>query len=107
MNMVEILFGIVTRQAIRPGTFTSVSDLIGAVRIFIEAYNDRCATLPGPRPQTRSSPRPAVESPQTRDTRHTVHIGCALSVVAAVSYVAVGGRVTPGLLLMGSQRVPL
>ena len=42
MNMVEIFFGIITRQAIRRGTFTSVPDLIGAIRIFIDAYNDRC-----------------------------------------------------------------
>jgi transposase len=43
MNMVEIFFGIITRQAIRRGTFTSVSDLIAAIRAFIDAYNDRCA----------------------------------------------------------------
>jgi transposase len=42
MNMVEIFFGIITRQAIRRGTFTSVPDLIGAIRAFIDAYNDRC-----------------------------------------------------------------
>lgn len=42
MNMVEIFFGIITRQAIRRGTFTSVLDLIGAIRTFIDAYNERC-----------------------------------------------------------------
>jgi hypothetical protein len=42
MNMVEIFFGIITRQAIRRGTFTSVADLIGAIRAFIDAYNQRC-----------------------------------------------------------------
>jgi len=42
LNMVEVFFGIITRQAIRRGTFTSVPDLIGAIRIFIDAYNDRC-----------------------------------------------------------------
>jgi transposase len=42
LNMVEIFFGIITRQAIRRGTFTSVPDLIGAIRAFIDAYNDRC-----------------------------------------------------------------
>jgi transposase len=31
LNMVEIFFGIITRQAIRRGTFTSVKDLIGAI----------------------------------------------------------------------------
>jgi transposase len=42
LNMVEIFFGIITRQAIRRGTFTSVPDLIGAIGIFIDAYNQRC-----------------------------------------------------------------
>ncbi|MEU1757375.1 IS630 family transposase [Micromonospora matsumotoense] len=42
MNLVEVFFGIITRQAIRRGTFTSVPDLIGAIRTFIDAYNERC-----------------------------------------------------------------
>lgn len=29
-------------RAIRRGTFTSVADLIGAIRTFIDAYNERC-----------------------------------------------------------------
>ena len=41
--MVEIFFGIITRQAIRRGTFTSVKDLIGAIEIFIDALE---RTLP-------------------------------------------------------------
>ena len=42
LNMVEIFFGIITRQAIRRGTFTSVPDLIAAIRGFIDGWNDRC-----------------------------------------------------------------
>ena len=42
LNMVEIFFGIITRQAIRRGTFTSVKDLTAAIGRFIDAYNDRC-----------------------------------------------------------------
>jgi transposase len=42
LNMVEIFFGIITRQAIRRGTFTSVKDLIGAIEVFIDGWNDRC-----------------------------------------------------------------
>jgi transposase len=42
MNMVEIFFGIITRQAIRRGTFTSVKDLTTRIGQFIDAYNDRC-----------------------------------------------------------------
>jgi transposase len=42
LNMVEIFFGIITRQAIRRGTFRSVKDLTTAIGTFIDAYNDRC-----------------------------------------------------------------
>jgi transposase len=42
MNMVEIFFDIITRQAIRRGTFTSVKDPIGAIDAFINGWNDRC-----------------------------------------------------------------
>jgi transposase len=42
LNMVEIFFGIITRQAIRRGTFTSVEALTTAIGQFIDAYNDRC-----------------------------------------------------------------
>jgi transposase len=42
LNMVEIFFGIITRQAIRRGTFGSVKDLTAAIGKFIDAYNDRC-----------------------------------------------------------------
>jgi hypothetical protein len=42
LNMVEIFFGIITRQAIRRGTFRSVQDLTTAIGAFIDAYNDRC-----------------------------------------------------------------
>ena len=42
LNMAEIFFGIITRQAIRRGTFTSVKDLIAAIGAFIDSWNDRC-----------------------------------------------------------------
>jgi transposase len=42
LNMVEIFFGIITRQAIRRGTFTSVKDLIAAIETFIDSWNQRC-----------------------------------------------------------------
>ena len=40
--MVEIFFGIITRQAIRRGTYNSVDDLIEAINEFIDGWNDRC-----------------------------------------------------------------
>jgi transposase len=42
LNMVEIFFGIITRQAIRRGTFTSVKDLITKIEAFIDGWNERC-----------------------------------------------------------------
>ena len=42
LNMVEIFFGIITRQAIRRGTFDSVADLKNAIRVFIDGWNERC-----------------------------------------------------------------
>ena len=42
MNLAEIFFGIITRQAIRHGTFASVLELTAAIRRFIDGYNDQC-----------------------------------------------------------------
>ena len=42
LNMAEIFFGIITRQAIRRGTYHSVKDLITAIGAFIDGWNDRC-----------------------------------------------------------------
>jgi transposase len=41
MNLVEVWFGIIERQAIHRGTFGSVKDLTGAIRSFIDGWNDR------------------------------------------------------------------
>ena len=42
LNLVEVFFSIITTQAIRRGTFASVSDLVAAIRRFIDGWNDRC-----------------------------------------------------------------
>ena len=42
MNLVEVWFGIVERQAIRRGVFTSVKDLNTKIRAFIDGWNHRC-----------------------------------------------------------------
>jgi transposase len=42
LNLVEVFFGIITRQAIRRGSFASVSDLVAAISRFIDGWNDRC-----------------------------------------------------------------
>jgi transposase len=46
LNLVECFFSVITRQAIRRGTFTSVSELISAIGAFIDHWNQH------PRPFT-------------------------------------------------------
>ena len=41
LNLVEVWFGIIERQAIRRGTFTSVRDLMIKIRQFINGWNAR------------------------------------------------------------------
>ena len=42
LNLVEVFFGILSRQAIRRGTFTSVADLAAAIGTYIDNWNGRC-----------------------------------------------------------------
>ena len=42
MNLVESFFSIITRQAIRRASFTSVREVTDAIRRFIDGWNDRC-----------------------------------------------------------------
>ena len=41
LNLVEVWFGIIERQAIRRGSFTSARDLTGKIRAFITGWNHR------------------------------------------------------------------
>src|SRR5690242_17678843 len=41
LNLVEVWFGIIERQAIRRGSFTSVRDLMIKIRTFITGWNAR------------------------------------------------------------------
>ena len=43
LNLVEVWFGIIERQAIRRGTFRSVKDLNAKIRAFIDNWNDERA----------------------------------------------------------------
>ena len=40
LNLVECFFSIITRQAIRRGTFTSVADLTAAIETYIDGWNE-------------------------------------------------------------------
>jgi transposase len=68
LNMVEIFFGIITRQAIRRGTFTSVKDLIGAIETFIDGWNERCQ--PFVWTKTADQILPKATRMKTSNTRH-------------------------------------
>jgi len=41
LNMVEIFFGIITKQAIRRGSIHSVDDLEDTIRTYVDGYNTR------------------------------------------------------------------
>jgi hypothetical protein len=45
LNLVEVWFCIIERQAIHRGTFASVRDLMIKIRAFITGWNDRCQPL--------------------------------------------------------------
>jgi len=68
LNMVEIFFGIITRQAIRRGSFVSVDDLEDAIRAFIDAYNDRAK--PFTWTKTSDELLTKINRKQTSNTRH-------------------------------------
>jgi transposase len=42
LNMAEIFFSIITRQAIRRGTYRSVKELTARIGEFIDGWNERC-----------------------------------------------------------------
>jgi transposase len=71
LNMVEIFFGIITRQAIRRGSFTSVEDLIAAIRTFIDGWNDRCEPFAWTKTADQILPH-ATGGQRTSFTRHWV-----------------------------------
>jgi transposase len=70
LNLVEVFFGIITRQAIRRGTFPSVKDLIAAIENFIDGWNERCApftwTKTAEQILTHATPKQRKETSFTR-----------------------------------------
>jgi transposase len=72
LNLVEVFFSIITRQALRRGSFPTVADLIAAIEHFIDAWNDRCTPFTWTKdPDTviakATHPRNR-KTPQTSDT---------------------------------------
>jgi hypothetical protein len=59
--MVEIFFGIITRQAIRRGTTPLRQRSRHSHRRVHDAYNERCTQSPGPRTPTNSREDQAIK----------------------------------------------
>ena len=70
LNLVEIFFGIITRQAIRRGTFTDVAELQTAIRTYIDSYNERAT--PFTYQTATTTPKLNVNQSTTRDTSATI-----------------------------------
>jgi transposase len=69
LNLVEVFFSIITRQAIRRGTFRSVGELIDAISSFIDGWNDRCQPFTWTKTADEILPH-ATRGQTTSITRH-------------------------------------
>jgi transposase len=69
LNLVEVFFSIISRQAIRRGTFRSVQELIDAISGFIDGWNDRCRPFSWTKTADEILPH-ATGGQRTSITRH-------------------------------------
>jgi transposase len=80
MNQIEIWFGLITRQAIRRRTFSSVKQLVITIKNYITNWNADCKPFAGPPMPTPSLPKSAGlgrKSTSLRDTSFQCSgIGC-------------------------------
>lgn len=68
MNLVEVWFSIIERQAIHRGSFRSVRDLNAAIRTFIDGWNDRADPFVWTKPAEEILAK--ANRPTTSVTRH-------------------------------------
>jgi transposase len=68
LNLVEVWFGIIERQAIHRGTFTSVKDLNAKIRAFINGWNDRAHPF-----VWTKTPEQILTKANRQTTSNTVH----------------------------------
>jgi hypothetical protein len=66
--LIEIFFGIITRQTIRRGNFTDVTDPQTAIRSYIDSYNER--TKPFSWTKTADELLEKSKVNQSTNTRH-------------------------------------
>lgn len=69
LNLVEVWFGIIDRQAIRRGIFTSVKDLNAKIGQFITGWNDHKHPFAWTKTPNSSSRKPTQNELQKHDTR--------------------------------------
>jgi hypothetical protein len=69
LNLVEVFFSIVERQALRRGDFASVTDLVTAISRFCTAWNERCQPFAWTKPADEIWPSSSVKPPQRPSTR--------------------------------------
>jgi hypothetical protein len=69
LNLIEIWFGIIERQAIRRGSFDSLPELMIKIRASSTAGTTASTPSCGPKAQTRYSPKSTVKGLQHRDAR--------------------------------------
>jgi transposase len=74
LNLVEVFFSILTRQAIRRGTFASVADLEAAIGAYIDGWNERCQPFTWTKDAdtilTKATPPKNRNTNITSETRH-------------------------------------
>jgi hypothetical protein len=68
--LVEIFFGIITRQAIRRGSFDSVKELTAAINRFIYAWNERCEPFAWTKTADEIIEKATANRKKTSVTRH-------------------------------------
>jgi hypothetical protein len=68
MNLVEVWFGIIERQAIHRGTFGSVKELNAKIRAFIDGWNHRCHPFVWTKPADQILAK--ANRKNTSETRH-------------------------------------
>ena len=83
LNLVECFFSVITRQAIRRGSYTSVNELTATIGSFIDGWNDHPSRSPGPRTPTRSSP--ASTARRLKQTSYTPLVSALAFTLAASS----------------------
>lgn len=72
INLIEVWFGLVERQAVRRGVFKSVKDLNPKLRTYIEGWNKR--THPFTWTKTADQVLAKANRPATSSSRHKIQV---------------------------------